>query len=583
MKNLNQLWSELIIEELVRCGVGMFVLSPGSRSSPLTAAVASNIRAKSIVHYDERGAAFFALGYARATMKPAVLICTSGSAVANYFPAVTEASQDNVPLIVLSADRPPELIECGANQAMKQERIFGEYPRAFFTMPCPDSCISPGFVLTTVDQAYYRSVRSPKGPVHVNCQFREPLAPDPEYSMWQEALPSLSRWKDNQDPYTSYFDPVLSPSPAALEALIPEVDSSRKGLIVVGRLDKREDRDAVRSLAASFSWPVFSDLTSGLRFAEGFFENIPFYDQALLSCEDFPQADFVLHIGGQTVSKRLAQFLRSLKGGTIARVADHPFRNDPDHILTHRIETDISLFCHELLTRCDPQRSELLEELRHSSNLIEMTLEKKGQDSLHEVAVARLLAQNISEGDGLFLASSLSIRHMDMFASCSREIVLAANRGTSGIDGTMASAAGFAHALGKPVTLLIGDLACLHDLNSLVLLRNSPVPITVVVVNNDGGGIFSFLPIAKCENIFEDFFETPHELNFLHAAKMFGLAYLQADSCDSFVEGYRSAVDSGRSSVIEVFSECTQNRETHKYLQENINETLQKDKVSTGF
>ncbi|MFT4551558.1 MAG: 2-succinyl-5-enolpyruvyl-6-hydroxy-3-cyclohexene-1-carboxylate synthase [Chlamydiales bacterium] len=582
MQKLNQLWSELIIEELIRCGVGIFVLSPGSRCSPLTAAVASNSQAKSIMHYDERGAAFFALGYARATMKPAVLICTSGSAVANYFPAVTEASQDNIPLFVLSADRPPELLGCGANQAIKQERIFGEYSRAFFQIPCPDANIAPEFVLTTIDQAYYRSIRGPRGPVHVNCNFREPLEPLFDYSMWKETPPSLSTWRDRLSPYTTYFHPVLKPSHFSLEFLHSELNRSQKGLIVVGKLDKKEDQQAVRKLASSLCWPVFSDLTSGLRFAKDFLESIPFYDQALLGIEGFPEPDFVLHIGGQSVSKRLAQFLKKLKMGKVVRVVDHPFRIDPDHILTHRIEADISEFCNELLLHCEPRPSEILEDLKNLSALIESVLEEEGQESLHEVAVARLIAQNISDGAGLFLASSLSIRHMDMFASCSREIEIAANRGCSGIDGTIASAAGFARALGNPVTLLIGDLACLHDLNSLVLLRNSPFPVTVVVVNNDGGGIFSFLPIAKCENIFEEFFETPHELSFLHAAKMFDLGYLHAKNCDSFAEGYRNAISSGKSSVIEVFSECRGNRETHRDLQEKIKEALQLKLLQKG-
>jgi len=181
--NVQYLWAKLIVEELLRSGAGHFFLAPGSRSTPLALAVARNRRARYHVHFDERGTAFAALGYGRATGKPAVWITTSGTAVANGLPAVVEAATDGVPLILLTADRPPELRETGANQTIDQAKIFGDYVRWQLDLPVPDPAIDPAFVLTTVDQAVYRSLRAPAGPVHLNCMFREPLVPSAELAL----------------------------------------------------------------------------------------------------------------------------------------------------------------------------------------------------------------------------------------------------------------------------------------------------------------------------------------------------------------------------------------------------------------
>ena len=175
--DINFLWTNLMVEELLRSGIDMFCLSPGSRSAPLAVAIGQLGEEKVITHFDERGAAFHAIGYARATGKPAVVVCTSGTAAANYFPAIVEASNDNLPLIILTADRPPELRDTGANQTIDQTKLYGDYVRWQFDMPCPDEKISPEFVLTTIDQAVFRSCGNPSGPVHINCMFREPLAP----------------------------------------------------------------------------------------------------------------------------------------------------------------------------------------------------------------------------------------------------------------------------------------------------------------------------------------------------------------------------------------------------------------------
>ena len=202
--SLNALWAQLIVQELLRNQINQFVLSPGSRCTPLTAAVAAEKQAAALMHFDERGAAYFALGYARASGRPAVLVCTSGTAAANYYPAVVEASMDMLPLILLTADRPPELLASGANQTIEQVNLYGNYVRFHFELPCPDELVAPESILTLVDQAVYRATRSPAGPVHINCMFREPLAPSPLPKDFSPYLAGAQRWLNNNKPFTAY-------------------------------------------------------------------------------------------------------------------------------------------------------------------------------------------------------------------------------------------------------------------------------------------------------------------------------------------------------------------------------------------
>ncbi|MGA1865063.1 MAG: 2-succinyl-5-enolpyruvyl-6-hydroxy-3-cyclohexene-1-carboxylic-acid synthase, partial [bacterium] len=263
-ENLNILWSSLIVEELVRNKVTCFCISPGSRSASLTVSAARNVKAKPTVFYDERGAAFYALGYAKATGNPAALICTSGTAVANYYPAIIEASMDRIPLIVLTADRPPELLETGANQAIRQPDIYGEYVRWQFNLPCPDDEIPPSMVLTTIDQLVYKARRSPAGPVHLNCMFREPLAPvskkiNPGYQK------KILSWQGSDTPFTTLSKPALTPDKETINRMVEIISSARRGLLVAGRLNTKEEIEAVKRLSVRLKWPVYPDIASGLR------------------------------------------------------------------------------------------------------------------------------------------------------------------------------------------------------------------------------------------------------------------------------------------------------------------------------
>jgi 2-succinyl-5-enolpyruvyl-6-hydroxy-3-cyclohexene-1-carboxylate synthase len=561
----NRLWADLLVEELVRCGVGLFCLAPGSRSTPLVQAVAANPKARHLVHFDERGTAFAALGYARATGRPAVWVTTSGTAVANGLPAVVEASVDGVPLVLLTADRPPELRDTGANQTVPQPNLFGEYVRWRFDLPAPTDEIDPAFVLTTADQAVHRALGRPRGPVHLNCMFREPLAADaPDDD-------GLDRWRESGAPYTRYLAPDAVDR-AAVADLAARLRGIERGLVVAGRLATRAEGDAAARLADALGWPLLPDVGSQVRF-NGSAVACPFYDQALGS-EPFRDAfapEAVLYLGSRATSKRLGRLLADARPDPLVVVRDDPFRFDPDHLVTDRVVANVEQFCVamvEVLGEDGLEPSVWLDGWRAASSAVADTLDAhfNENDAVTEPAVARLAAAHAEAG--LVLAASMPVRDADAFAALGEASPLvASNRGASGIDGTVATAAGFARGLGAPVTLLIGDLALLHDLNSLAMLRDpAQPPVTVVAVNNDGGGIFHFLPVAERPDVFEPYFGTPHGLGFEHAARMFGLAYHRPDTLADLDAVLVEVRASGRSALVEVRTERVANRAFHADL-----------------
>ncbi|NIA29681.1 MAG: 2-succinyl-5-enolpyruvyl-6-hydroxy-3-cyclohexene-1-carboxylic-acid synthase [Actinobacteria bacterium] len=571
-ENLNALWASLLVEELVRNGVTYFCISPGSRSTPLTIAAARNPNVRKLICIDERGAGFHALGYGRATGKPAAVIATSGTAVANYYPAVVEASMDGVPLLVLSADRPPELRETGANQTIRQPGMFANYLRWQFDFPTPDEKIPPQMVLTTVDQAVYRMLRSPVGPVHLNFMFREPLAPSLQ-SIGEKYLGGLKTWRENAIPYTKYLLPRSMPDAESLDETVATLKRSERGLLVVGRLHSLQESEAVFNLSQKLRWSVFADIASGLRLGNA--ANINYFDQLLLS-EKFKaeiKPDVILHIGGQLTSKRFLQFAEANAGMKYIHIVDHPFRHDPSHLVDLRIEADIPAFCDRVSEQIKkPEKpkddSPAEQKSRLVENIVAAFLNK--DKNISEPAVARIISQNIPKNHALFLSNSMPIRDMDMYADPGgNRVPVGTNRGASGIDGLIAGAAGFAAGLERPTTLLIGDLSFLHDLNSLALLQKNSQPLVIVLINNQGGGIFSFLPVAEFKDVF-DYFATPHELHFKNAADLFKIPWFAPQNTDDFTHIYRQAVENERTTLIEVQTLKNENIDLHKRLQQQI-------------
>lgn len=569
--NINHCWGTLIIEELSRLGVDFFCVAPGSRSSPLAIPLAQNRKINSFVHFDERGLAFHAMGYCSAAKKPAVLICTSGTAAANFYPAIIEASKKKLPLIVITADRPPELRQTGAVQTIDQVGIFGKYVQWAVDMPCPDTKINPQFVLTTIDQACYQAIRH-HAVVHINCMFRQPLHLLQTTDDLKIYLKPIHSWVGSKKPYTDYgtgFESIALPIP---KKIISRLDAIKSGVIAVGKIAGAAEAELVMNLAKKLGWPIFADVSSGLRLGQDHPHLIHYFDHLLLSEEITNQVSFdgVLHLGGRMTSQRYYDFIQKQNPSEYIMVLNHALRNDPNHQVTLRIESSVTNFIETVIGLIKPRKPSLAFKVlskadKERDKFIETSLTK--DECLNEPRVARLISQLIPEGHGLFLSNSMPIRDMGNYGDFKgNPVFVNGNRGASGIDGIIASAAGYARGLNKPVTLLIGDLAALHDLNSLAILRDLPVTLIIVLLNNGGGGIFSFLPIAEFKEGFEKFWGTPHAYTLANAAAMFELNYCQPMDVNHFRKAYAQALKSQTSTVIEVVTNREDNLRIHRSL-----------------
>lgn len=570
-ENINSFWASLIVEELVRNGVTLFCISPGSRSAPLTIAVARNPQAQSVICHDERGAAFYALGYAKATGKPAALIATSGTAGANYFPAVIEAAMDATPMILLTADRPPELLETGANQTIRQNHLFDDYLNWRFTMPCPDDQISPAFVLSTMDLAVSRTAGTPAGPVHLNIMFREPLTPVAQPFSLQKN-DSFKNWEASRSPWTQYQSGHADMAEKDIVELLLLLVNAKTPFLLLGRMAPHHEHGKLVELAQRLQWPTHVDIANPLRFLD---LKVTLVDEITLLSAKFIAAyrpDLILHLGGPYLSNKLQRRLEEAAPATYIHIHEHPQRCDPGHLITHRIIAEpnqvASILLDHLRQRPSVKSDDELLQKRFEGLLFQ-------EEKLTEPSVARLISQHLPADHALFLGNSMPIRDMHRFAqrgNTSRQV--GSNRGASGIDGTIAGAVGFARGCGAPTTLLIGDLSLLHDLNSLQLVRRSALPLTIVVLNNNGGGIFSFLPINQFSDVLTEFFHTPHDLSFEHAASMFGLHYEQPKTINEFINSYGRAVSRSTSTLIEVFTDKESNALLHQKIEKELAEQI---------
>jgi len=576
---LNQVWSQAIVEELVRCGCTHFLLSPGSRNTPLVLAADANERADCEFLSDERGAAFKALGRAAATGRAAVLVCTSGTAVANYLPAVVEASRSATPLIVLSADRPIELRDAGANQTIDQVGIFSSFARWSFDLPAPRADVPLASVLTAVDQLVYRAHRRPAGPVQLNCQFAEPLAPGASLASEPEPDEKLRRWQTSGQPFTRYAITESIPARADLERAAALLQDGRRGVIVAGRLPTDCAAAPVLDLARRLRMPLLADVASGLRFGASAPDAVLGHHDHFLKHEALVAAnlpDFILHLGGPPVSSALLRYVAQA-GADYLLVDRTPWRQDPHHAVTLRLEMDPVRFCEEVAVAPATQDSALLAPFTRADAVCARVLAEKLPEAglANEEAIAYQVIGAVPSGCGLFLGNSMPVRDAE---ACgvrhTRDVCIGVNRGVSGIDGVLATASGFADGLVRRTVLVIGDLAFLHDLNSLALLAHNSRPVTVVLVNNDGGGIFSFLPVADATDRFEACFGAAHGLDFGAVVESFGLDYHRPDTLAELDAALADGLQAERSSVIEVRTDRPRNLSEHRRLQQAIDAAL---------
>ncbi|MEZ6965733.1 2-succinyl-5-enolpyruvyl-6-hydroxy-3-cyclohexene-1-carboxylic-acid synthase [Aeromonas sp. S9(2024)] len=535
----NHVWSSLLLEELYRLGVRDIALAPGSRSAPLTMAAAAHTGFRRHLHFDERGLGFMALGLAKGSNRPVAVIMTSGTAVANLWPAVAEAQLTGVPLIILSADRPHELIDNGANQAIDQQGIFGHYPVFQQSLPSPTPTIPAAFVLSSVDQALAQQARTP-GVVHINCMYPEPLYPGDQYQDFAAYLAPLGDWLTSDRPWSPW---QLGEQSCPPQAGWSELQGKR-GVIIAGRITHPDQAQAVVELAERLGWPLLADIQSQIRFDV---RNLIHMDLALNDpgfVAELGRAEVLLQFGARLVSKRLGQFIKSHPWQDYWLVDPQPARLDPDYRLRNRLLCSARAFVatHPVAATATPwHRLDALQQ--KASRQIVAACER-----FSELGVCHRLNRLIR--GQLFVGNSMPARLMDMLGTPGQgPSRVMTNRGASGIDGLIATAYGFAQSVeqgsAEPTTLLLGDLSALHDLNSLALLGKASRPLVVILLNNDGGSIFRMLPVPTEGELLESYYRLPHGLCFEHAAAMFGLAYRAPDSLAEFEQAYTEALGDG--------------------------------------
>lgn len=527
---LNRVWAQLILTALYRAGVRDICIAPGSRSTPLTLEahalrnIDNNVRLHT--HFDERGLGFLALGLAKSSNVAVAIIVTSGTAVANLLPAVTESRLTREKLVVVSADRPIELIDCGANQAINQRHLFGEQADFFCDLPSPCATISPAWLVSMLDEhSFLQAQRG--GTLHVNCPFPEPLYGEKEDASGY--LLPVKRWLDTSSSFLSF-----TPNIADLSSIIPswQTFQHQKGLIIAANMDAAS-RVRVGELAQMLGWPLLCDPQAGKGSAYAGFD-VWLQNQGCF--ELLQQAECVIQFGARLVSKRLKSFVGDFQGN-FWLVDPHFGRLDEYHLPATRIVARPDVVANTLITslgsasadsdlenrekpRCADWASALgVASARYFALLNRYVQEING---LSEMAIATDFAHWLAPQTDVFIGNSLAIRLLDMCCQLP-DVAVFANRGASGIDGLIATACGVQRIQQRPMVCFLGDTSALYDLNSFALLAKNRWPLVVMVINNDGGGIFDLLPVPAEQK--EAFYRQPHGFDFAHAAAMFGLNY----------------------------------------------------------
>ncbi|SDZ79334.1 2-succinyl-5-enolpyruvyl-6-hydroxy-3-cyclohexene-1-carboxylate synthase [Haloplanus vescus] len=576
--NRNVLWGRAIADELARSGVESVVVSPGSRSTPLTTAVSDNDDLTVYSVLDERAAAYFALGRARRTGEVTPLICTSGTAAANYHPAVIEADQARVPLCLLTADRPPELRDSGANQTVDQEKLYGDAVRWYKDLPEPEGeARKLRSLRTTVARALSEATGTPSGPVHLNCPFRKPLEPTPrpgDVPADLDPLAAAGRGTDQPFVRTTAGVPQLDRTDLRTVAEALSVD---RGLLVAGPADPPGvDPQAVTALAHATGFPIVADPLSGLRFGghTRVTTTVGGYDGYLDSrvTEDWPDPEVVLRIGASPTSKRLRKYL--------ARVDARQFVVDPagewreaEFRATDLVVADPARLAGRLSEVVrgggDPDWRERWERAERAHADVVADAMGDGAGGYFEGAVLADVADLAPEPATLVVSNSNPVRDADRYmAPSDANYTVLGNRGASGIDGVVSTALGAGSATTDDLTLVIGDLAYYHDSTGLLSALRCGVDATIVLVNNDGGGIFHRLPIESFDPPFTEAFKTPHGLDFEPTADLYDLGYTAVESRDEFRDAYADAVASEGTDVIDVTTDAEASQRTRERLVE---------------
>lgn len=594
-RNTNTLWSSILAETLQRLGLTTAVICPGSRSAPLTIAFAQNHNIESIPVLDERSASFFALGIAKKSGLPVALICTSGTAAANFYPAIIEARESRIPLLIFTADRPPELRDCHAGQAIDQVKIYGNYPNWQAELAMPATSLGMlGYLRQTIAYAWERAQFPTPGPVHLNIPFRDPLVPVSDI-----AVEALETQFDIED-FCAGLEPMIigeistPPSHPLLKggvgSAIEQWQKCSRGVIIAGVAQPQFPEQycrAIGQISQSLNWPVLAEGLSPLRnYAQLNPHLISTYDLILRNDElaDKLTPQIAIQIGDLPTSKELRNWLYKTQP---KRYIIHPSHHNFDPLHGRTIHLRISP--ENLATVISPQippltkgglggvltseSNEYLQLWHNTETKVRQAIDQKisAIQNIIEPKVSWLLSQILPAGTPIFIANSMPVRDVEFFWQPNNlEIQPFFNRGANGIDGTLSTALGVAHR-NQSCIMLTGDLALLHDTNGFLIKNKLVGHLTIILINNNGGGIFEMLPVAKFDPPFEEFFATPQNINFAKLCATYGVEHEIIDDWELFQAKLIFFPNKG----IRVLELATNRRTDAKWRQDNLSKFTQ--------
>jgi 2-succinyl-5-enolpyruvyl-6-hydroxy-3-cyclohexene-1-carboxylate synthase len=561
--NRNIAWAESFVRELAAGGVKYVCISSGSRNTPLTWAFARNKDIRKYVIVDERSSAFFALGLANSTGSPVALVCTSGTAAVEYYPAIVEAYQQRIPLIICTADRPPELRNTGANQTINQDNLYRNHIRHFADAGLPILSVKKITALKKITaNAIEISTFKNKGPVHINFPFSKPFEPDNFTDEISSNIDSLLR-------KVTYKSPKNEPDISINKEkwflhLVKKLKDVQHGLIIVGpEILGSEFQNNILKLSRLLKYPVLADGCSSLRFISGTdnLQNIISNYEPMFRSSSFIESympELILHFGRISVSKGLEDFYKKYSPLKIM-INEEGDIFDPTR-MGKLYKCSPSLFCKSILEYYSGGKEFRKEDcwLKAYKNA-DMSLELLKNKSLfnsgfpNEIRIIKELLDSVPANSSIMLSNSLPVRDFDYWASCnSKKLYVYNNRGASGIDGIISTALGIASGNTGPVYLITGDLAFYYDINALLIAKKYSIPLTIILVNNNGGGIFNSLPVSEYQDFLQEYFITPHELNFEKLTKAFSINYSNIKSWSDLKALLKNAASGNQTCVLEI-------------------------------
>ncbi|OGU74318.1 MAG: 2-succinyl-5-enolpyruvyl-6-hydroxy-3-cyclohexene-1-carboxylic-acid synthase [Ignavibacteria bacterium RBG_16_34_14] len=586
--NRNFFWAETFINELTSIGVKYACISPGSRNTPLTLAIAGNKKIKSFVHIDERSSAFFALGVAKATNTPVVIVSTSGTATAELYPAIIEAYQQRVPLIVCTADRPPELLNTGANQTINQNNLYKNHIRWFVDVGLPE--LIPRrirHIKVIAKRAVYESLIHSKGPVHLNFPFRKPFEPDDYTDEIYEDIIKTSEvvLPDKKKLFEEAEKDIVSEK--WFKEVAAYLSKYKKGLIIAGPENyNKQFHKNCQKLAYILGYPVLADGASQLRFGKHNKDNILFSFEGFLRSlfvNGNYKPEIIIQFGRTVTSKALELYLEKC---TAIRFMINEYGDwfDPANRSNASFACKPFLFCEKMVEHFGSKKMnrnlDSWLKLFEDADKLSLKIKNKiisNSEFPNECRIIEELVDILPENSNLMISNSMPIRDFDYFAPVTqKDITVFNNRGASGIDGITSTALGLAVVEKTPTILLTGDSAFYYDMNGLLAAKKYKIPLIIVLINNNGGGIFEVLPVSKFGKVFKEFFVAPHDLDFSPFTKAFEGYYSLIKSWGNFRTEFTKALERKEFSVLEIKTNAAASLKLRQTYWNEVNKSLNK-------